>query len=393
MYFIFIFLFVQGFWSVAPYGNTLTGAGCRCFAASVKELDKKIKTHRKDLERLQEQIRELESKKGRLKHDEETLKKTLKRIESDIEQSTKKQVRHKKQIRETESWIKRAAQEVHFFSSEGLKWEESIFSDLRNYYTELFYPQRLRRDVREDWALRSLISLKVYNLKSVDSKRDLSLQREKQLLNYKKNLIVLKEGLEKEIQKQKSVQSEKSQLYKTTSGKRIIAEGEVERLRETSEELEKLISHLRLKKEKSLAAQREAELLKKSFQEKRGTFPWPVSGTVVSPFGREKHPELNITVINNGVRIRTESNSPVKSVEKGRVIFAADFRSYGQTVILDHGGDTYSIYGLLGNILVNEGEKVGSGKILGHAGSNKSPLIYFELRNQGWAEDPLLWLK
>ena len=101
----------------------------------------------------------------------------------------------------------------------------------------------------------------------------------------------------------------------------------------------------------------------------------------------------NPIVISNGIKIRTQSGSPVKSVEKGTVIFADDFRSYGQTVIIDHGGDLYTIYGLLGSIMVQEGQKIESGRVIGNAGAETQPQVYFEVRTDGHPVNPLTWLK
>lgn len=362
-------------------------------ASSVKDLDKKIKAHRKELKQIHEQIRTVETEKGKLKSEEESLTKALKKIEADIERSTKKQVKFNKQIRETEKQIESISKEVDFFSQESLRWGELLLNDFGSFYVEVVYPQRLQRNPMNDWALRTLISLKYSCLQTAGDQKEIALQKENRLLNFKRNLTILKIGLQEEAVRQKKSKLEKKQLYKTTQGKRIIAEQETQKLRETSESLEELVTQLMKKKEKTLAAQREAELLKKSLQEKRGSLPWPVSGTVVSSFGKQLHPDLHIAVINNGIKIQTAPGSPVKSVEKGSVIYAADFRSYGQTVIVDHGGDTYSVYGLLGNIQVNEGEKVGAGKIIGRMSSDEGSQLYFEFRNQGRAENPLLWLK
>jgi len=60
---------------------------------------------------------------------------------------------------------------------------------------------------------------------------------------------------------------------------------------------------------------------------------------------------------------------------------------------VDHGGDTYSVYGLLGNILVKEGKKIAAGSAIGTATADVNSQIYFEFRSQGKAENPLLWLK
>lgn len=360
---------------------------------SIKGIDKKIKTHQTELKNLKKQMQSVEKEKNELKQEENAVIKTLKKIESEMDHSSYMQRQLTRQVHKTEFEVQQIARELAFFSQEGNKWEQSMITDLQNYHVQFFYPQRLRKIAVKDRFKRSLISLKYGELRNVVGQKNFALQREKKLLNSKNNLKILKSNLEKEIQKQKESKLAKSLIYKTTRDKRIIAEQEAQRLKETSESLEALVSKLRKKREKSLVDQREADRLKKLFQEKRKKFPWPVNGTVISHFGKQQHPDLNIMVVNSGIKIKTEPNAAVKSIESGTVIYAADFRSYGQTVIIDHGGETYSVYGLMGNILVKEDEKVSAGKTLGTTTAEEGSQLYFEFRDQGHAENPLLWLQ
>ncbi len=362
-----------------------------------RDLDKKIKNHKRELEQLQEQIQGLEQERKKLKYDETILSTTLKRIESDIEQSTKKQSKMKRQVVESESKIKKLGNQVSLLTGEKTKWEQLVLADVSSYYVRSVYPQRLSGSHMQKLLTNAMMLRKFQSLKSVETSKKIAKEKESRLIKSKENLIVLKSQLDLEIQKQKKSQVDKGELYKTTSGKRIAAEQEAERLRETAQSLGSMIGKLKKKKEKdrlkTLAAQKEAELEKKDVEERRGSIPWPVAGQVVSSFGKQKHPDLNITVVNNGIKIRTQSGSPVKSVEKGTVIYSDDFRSYGQTVIIDHGGDFYTIYGLLGSMMVTEGQKIEAGRVIGNASAESQPQIYFEVRNDGHPENPLLWLK
>jgi septal ring factor EnvC (AmiA/AmiB activator) len=361
--------------------------------SGVGDIDRKIKSHQKELEKLQDQIRDAETEKVKLRRSEDSLSKTLKRLQGEIEQSVKKQVRVNRQIKETENQVKRTGEQVAFYNGEKVKWEESVLADLRHYYTHHFYPERIHSNPLTRVASKSLIQLKFNSMKNAEARKNLATKKEKQLVGYQKNLTVLKKRSEQEIVKRKQSQEEKNQLYQTTQGKRIIAEQETQRLRETSKMLEDLIGKLEKKKQKSLEAQREEEQNKKSFEVRKGSLDWPVQGTIVSQFGRQKHPDLNITIINNGIKLKVARNSAVKAVDRGKVIYAADFRSYGQTVIVDHGGEIYSVYGLLGDILVKEGENIPAGKVVGTSPNESDSQVYFELRNQGKPENPLQWLK
>jgi septal ring factor EnvC (AmiA/AmiB activator) len=77
------------------------------------------------------------------------------------------------------------------------------------------------------------------------------------------------------------------------------------------------------------------------------------------------------------------------------VAFAGPFAGFGNLVILDHGGKAFSVYGYLDRVDVVKGARVPRGQVLGGAGTTPSGLdaVYFELRIDGRAVDPLQWLK
>ena len=358
----------------------------------LQDLDKKMRTSKKDLKQIEDKIRTLEDEGERLRKSESSINKTIKELESKIENSTRRQVQQKRTIRETEARVSRLQEQTAVLSTEGKMWEQVVFADLKTYHTRAVFPARLSRSPMEERVLRSVIALRIEQIKDTHSRRQALQEKEKDLTVSKTKLVKARAEMEQEISVQKKSKDEKRDMLKTTQGKRLIAEQEAQKLKETREELEKLIGGLADKKKKTLAAQREAELLKKSFDERRGTLPWPLTGPVTVTFGRHKHPDLNITVISNGIKIKAAANEPVKSVAKGTVVYSSDFRSYGRTVIVDHVGYTFSVYGLLGDLTVKEGEKVAPGKIIGTAPDETASQIYFEIKNRGRSENPLNWL-
>jgi septal ring factor EnvC (AmiA/AmiB activator) len=82
-------------------------------------------------------------------------------------------------------------------------------------------------------------------------------------------------------------------------------------------------------------------------------------------------------------------------VHDGTVAFAGPFTGYGNLVIVDHGAQTFSLYGQLGSPRVERGAKVEGGEVLGTAGRILAgiPGMYFEMRVDGKPVDPLEWLK
>ena len=95
--------------------------------------------------------------------------------------------------------------------------------------------------------------------------------------------------------------------------------------------------------------------------------------------------------VRNGIELSLAEGHAVHAVHEGTVAFADLFTGYGTVVILQHEDDTYTVYGHLGSATVHKGDRIEAGHTVGLAGRN--PSLYFELRVDGKAVDPLQWLK
>ncbi|HYC52673.1 MAG TPA: peptidoglycan DD-metalloendopeptidase family protein [Gemmatimonadaceae bacterium] len=127
-----------------------------------------------------------------------------------------------------------------------------------------------------------------------------------------------------------------------------------------------------------------------------GKLDWPVQGPLVYTFGRAV--QSNNTAIRwNGVGIRANVGVPVKSVAAGRAVTVRPVGTYGLTVIVEHGGGDYSIYGSLERANVKEGDAVVKGQVIGSVGISDPelpPHLHFEIRHgRGEAVDPATWLR
>ena len=126
-----------------------------------------------------------------------------------------------------------------------------------------------------------------------------------------------------------------------------------------------------------------------------GRLNWPTEGTIIYRFGRVINPN-NTAIRWNGIGIATPQGSAVRSVAAGEVMVAEAIGTYGQTVIIQHGGGDYSVYGSLGTIEVTKGQQVAKGQAIGTVGATDPELpahLHFEIRPKGRAMDPLVWLR
>jgi septal ring factor EnvC (AmiA/AmiB activator) len=123
----------------------------------------------------------------------------------------------------------------------------------------------------------------------------------------------------------------------------------------------------------------------------RGELEWPAAGPLRHRFGQSGAAGSSP----NGIEITTVVGTPVRVVHEGTVAFADTFAGYGKLVIVEHGGQAFSLYGHLLDISVARGARVSQGDPVGTAGFALLGVagLYFELRVDGQPVDPLQWLR
>lgn len=118
----------------------------------------------------------------------------------------------------------------------------------------------------------------------------------------------------------------------------------------------------------------------------------PADGKIASSFGWQVHPVLKQEMMNDGIGIEAALGTSVRAAAPGRVKAVSESAKYGKTIIVDHGQETETIYGHLGEILVKAEDSVSQGQVIarvGKTGMTAVPLLYFEVRDKGKPIDPL----
>ena len=125
-----------------------------------------------------------------------------------------------------------------------------------------------------------------------------------------------------------------------------------------------------------------------------GEFLWPIPGytTITSPFGNRFHPILHYYRNHNGIDIGATTGAPIVASNPGTVITASYVGSYGNVVMIDHGGGVVTNYAHGSEILVEVGQVVERGEIIMKAGStglSTGPHLHFEIKINGTFVNPL----
>jgi septal ring factor EnvC (AmiA/AmiB activator) len=127
-----------------------------------------------------------------------------------------------------------------------------------------------------------------------------------------------------------------------------------------------------------------------------GRLDWPVDGNIVYRFGRVMNAN-NTSITWRGIGIGAAMGSSVKAVADGEVVFAEPFGTYGNMLMLQHGGGAYSVYASLDAFRVRKGQRVKKGDVIGTVGQadpDMPPHLHFEIRPIGRGPvDPLDWLR
>jgi septal ring factor EnvC (AmiA/AmiB activator) len=128
----------------------------------------------------------------------------------------------------------------------------------------------------------------------------------------------------------------------------------------------------------------------------QGGLPWPVEGTVVEHFGRQRNAKFATYTVSNGLKIGAPPGAPVHAVFRGTVLFAQWFKGYGNLIILDHGNRVLSLYGNLRAPAIAVGDRIEAGQAIAGVGEGEdlqSGYLYFEMRQDNRPEDPQKWLR
>ena len=121
-----------------------------------------------------------------------------------------------------------------------------------------------------------------------------------------------------------------------------------------------------------------------------GNFTWPVPGfTNISCGYSSGHKAIDIS--GGG---RTIYGTPIVAADSGKVATATYHYSYGNYVMIDHGGGYSTLYAHASSLAVSAGQTVTKGQTIAYVGStgnSTGPHLHFEVRVNGNRQNPFNW--
>lgn len=313
----------------------------------LKSMEEQMKKLQDEIKSVQANIKNIEEKKLDLEKENEKMKEEIKVIKAD-----------KKKKYEILNSVIKMEYEQQSVGYIGLLLEAKSFS---NFLTRLEVVSKLIKN----------------NNAIVDEVR-----------NLEKNLVEKNEKLEKQIEE---IESQK-----------LLVEKEKKRfedlVKEKDSEVSKLLE-LRGKLETEIQViQAELAASATGGDYKGGKMAWPVIGyyTISSFFGNRIDPISGVASYHKGMDIPAPEGTPVIAANSGIVLRSEYNPSYGNLVVIDHGGGILTYYAHNSKLIAKVGQNVVKGETIsevGTTGYSTGNHLHFEVQVNGTFVDPLDYLR
>lgn len=118
---------------------------------------------------------------------------------------------------------------------------------------------------------------------------------------------------------------------------------------------------------------------------------WPCAGEVSSEFGNRIHPVTGVIKNHNGIDIAVAEGTEVYACDSGLIDFAGYNDGSGNYVVISHTDGYTSLYLHLSKLMVQKGDSVQKGDLVGLSGSTgiaTGPHLHFEIKKDGIYQNP-----
>lgn len=367
----------------------------------IKQQEQKIAEQKREQNKLQSSLKSQENKindvVGSLRETETSLKETKKIIAE-----TNKQIQRLEQQEKTQkAKLAKQLDAIYRTGNPNSVVEHLLSEDAQKNDRMMVYAKHLNQS-----RMALLNDLKATRAQLDEQKAYLSGQQQEQ-----QSQLSEQKKQQQELQKAKNErQTTLNQLNKTLER----AQNKLETLKENEIALRNEINRAAQVAQQQEQREREQLAQKKQAEEKRtnrayqpteqeqqlirsgsglsGKYPRPVNGSILHRYGSTQVGEVKW----KGVVISASAGTAVKAIASGRVILANWLSGYGQVVVIDHGKGDMSLYGYNQALFVRTGTLVKAGQKIaevGNSGGQGRSALYFEIRRQGNAVNPMNWLR
>jgi len=373
------------------------------YGNSSGDYSQKINEEKQRLKKIEQQIKSVKDEINNLQKKESGYLETLHKIEKLLQDAEKELQTIEKDLEFAQKEIKQGEDELireKYILKERTRVLESRLREiykrrLTGYLEILFNSESFSDFLTRFRYIKNILSLDAEVISDIRQHMKKIEDKKINLENREEILSLLKKEVEKEKENIKfSIKGRKSIIDKIDSQKEVYLKS-LKELEQSSLEIKNIIERIYKQQEEDSKEVSQKEVPEITLKPKKGILALPVQGKLISRYGRQKNTDFNTDTFNSGIDISAPLGQVVRSAGAGEVIYTGTIKGYGQIIIIDHGGRTTTLYAHLSKILIDIGDKVKKGQIVGQVGDSggvPSPRLHFEVRVEGKPTDPMNWL-
>ena len=352
--------------------------------SSIEEKKNNIDAAKQELSETQDKRKELEVELANLNEKVNKLKSNIDKIQAEVNKILKQSKKTKEEIEEAELKI----EENYKLIGDVMKisYEQQAGGYLQLLLEANSLPNFIRR-------LEMITSITKQNDKIIKETTELQIQLEEKQKQLDEERTVMEE-------KQDVLFEEKAKVDELI----IDQQAKVDELIAIQNNLKEKIE---LNNEQIAALEKESKNIENQINNltagstgsyEGGALGWPVPGysTISSNFGYRIHPITGVSKLHAGIDVAAPAGATVVAANSGTVIVATYSESYGNYVIIDHGGGLTTLYAHNTSLTVSAGQTVKKGRqiaTVGTTGYSTGNHLHFEVRKNGTPVDPMGYLK
>jgi septal ring factor EnvC (AmiA/AmiB activator) len=355
-----------------------------------------------DLAALERQAREKETQLKKYKEQEARLERELKNLTKQEQEARLQSLKLSTDIEVFKTQGNKALEHKTLMEENLPLWQRVVRGEFENYIIEdILAPSYYNSGgAAGRAAFAALINAHMAFLQKLDREARSAGDKLEDIQSHSRQLLAKKDALESRKENIKDDYQKKKGDLNDARQRALEAARNLSELKESAAQMQAVLKEAEARR-KATAKKTGAQITRAAPNVKKNTLMWPVSGKIISRFGREYNGQLKTYIFRDGIKIAAPAGTPVEAVKGGSVIYAGPFRSYGNVVILDHDGGFFTIYGFLSEIKTQIGQDLGAGQVLGLSGrdgqgsamGSGADAVYFEVRIGTSAEDPEHWLE
>jgi len=358
-----------------------------------EHLSSKLKDLEKDLQKKKEETKKLAEKELSLKSKLDYSSKRIKSKEKDLPIFEQRLSDNEVETLEKTQALDKTAKDV-FIIQEKIKLQLTSLQNTKNTSTP-FLPMNKLNSKIEIALLQEICKYDYEILKQLFEKKS-NLENELAKLKDEKNdLLTRKRDTEYSLSKHAELLKQNKSILDNIKKEKKLTEKEIKELEEMQKQIAQLI--LNAQKMEGIPTETYKKILETNFELAKGLLNWPVEGEVTRLFSdKKKDDKYGLTQSNPGIDIRATDDSKVKSIAKGKVIYADKFKNYGNVIIVQHSKEYCSLYARLKDLYVHQGDIADILQPIGTldiSNGNGEYILHFEISKNGIPLDPLDWLR